>query len=107
MEGRAPREHWRVDRRPTTTELVEIELHNDGEMELIRFPKIDLAWQGSRLVASDGLRDYTASAAGPDRLTLRPRADRPMRALAPGDHQTVGWLRFERNTEVTIESKLP
>ena len=107
MEGRVPREHWRVERRPSVTELVEIELQNDGEMELTQLPIIDLTWHGARLVASDGLQGYATGSAGPDHLTLRPRAGRPVRALAPGDKQTVGWLRLDRNTEVNIESKLP
>ncbi len=107
MEGRVPQEHWRVERRPSMTELVEIELQNDGEMELTRFPIIDLAWHGARLVASDGLQGYAAGSAGPDHLTLRPQADRPGRALSPGGKQTVGWLRFDRKAEVNIESNLP
>jgi len=87
------------------TGLVEINLVNDGEAEISSRPVVEIRWQKGRLVAADGLRDFEVVDAGPNTLQLRAKSTITHSRLTPGERQAMGWLRFNEEVEVQIETK--
>ena len=83
--------------------LVEINLVNEGELDISSRLAVEVRWSDARLIAGDGLRDFElaepdASAA---RFTTKPEFSR----LFAGEERVVGWLRFNTNCEVQLEVK--
>jgi len=101
-----PRESFRGETRLVETGLVEINLVNDGELDLSSRLVVEVRWSrsgGARLVASDGLHGFTMLNAGTSSITFQNQSQ-PGR-FAAGDRQTIGWLRFDRDCEVQLEVK--
>jgi hypothetical protein len=106
VASRFPRESFRGETRLVETGLVEINLVNDGELDLSSRLVVEVRWSrngGARLVASDGLHGFTMLNAGTSSITFQNQSQ-PGR-FAAGDRQTIGWLRFDRDCEVQIEVK--
>lgn len=104
VASRLPRESWRGESRRIETGLVEINLVNDGELDLSSRLVVEVRWSrqgGTRLVAADGLHGFTMLDAGTSVIKFQNQSQ-PGR-LAAGEKQTVGWLRFDRDCEVQIE----
>ncbi|MDB6064305.1 MAG: hypothetical protein JWR26_513 [Pedosphaera sp.] len=105
LDGRSPRENVRVEVRRPESGLVEISLINEGEADLSSRPVVEIRWQKGRLVAADGLRDFEVVDAGPNTLQLRAKSTITHSRLTPGERQAMGWLRFNEEVEVQIETK--
>jgi hypothetical protein len=106
VASRFPRESFRGETRLVETGLVEINLVNDGELDLSSRLVVEVRWSrngGARLVASDGLHGFTMLNAGTSSITFQNQSQ-PGR-FAAGDRQTIGWLRFDRDCEVQLEVK--
>jgi len=104
--SRFPRESFRGEARPVEKGLVEINLVNDGELDLSSRLVVEVRWSrvgGARLIAADGLHGFNRLNAGPSSITFQ-KTSQPDR-LAAGEKQTIGWLRFDRECEVQVESK--
>jgi hypothetical protein len=104
--SRFPRESFRGEARPVEKGLVEINLVNDGELDLSSRLVVEVRWSrvgGARLIAADGLHGFNSLNAGPSSITFQ-KQSQPDR-IAAGEKQTIGWLRFDRECEVQVESK--
>jgi hypothetical protein len=82
--------------------LVEINLVNNGELDLSSRLAIELRWQDARLVAGDALRGFEMVESGISAAKFQTRS--PLRLMS-GDSRVVGWLRFDKDCEVQIETK--
>ena len=106
VASRLPRESLRGETRRIETGLVEINLVNDGELDLSSRLVVEVRWSRvgeARLVAADGLHGFNTFAAGTSSITFQNQSQ-PGR-FAAGEKQTVGWLRFDRDCEMQIEIK--
>jgi hypothetical protein len=106
VASRFPRESLRGEARQIETGLVEINLVNDGELDLSSRLVVEVRWSRvgeTRLVAADGLHGYSTLNAGPSSITFQ-KTSQPGR-FAAGEQQTIGWLRFDRECEVQVEIK--
>jgi Protein of unknown function (DUF3142) len=101
-----PRESFRGEARQVETGLVEINLVNDGELDLSSRLVVEVRWSRvgeTRLVAADGLHGFNTLNAGPSSITFQ-KQSQPGR-IAAGENLTIGWLRFDRDCEVQVEIK--
>lgn len=106
VASRSPHEALRGEARRLETGLVEINLVNDGELDLSSRLVVEVRWSrvgGARLVAADGLHGFNLLTAGTSSLSFQ-NPSQPSR-LPAGEKQTIGWLRFDRDCEVQIELK--
>ena len=104
VASRLPHESFRGETRQVEKGLVEINLVNDGELDLssrlvveVRWPRVGVA----RLVAADGLHGFNTLNAGTSSIVFQNQSQ-PGRIPA-GEKQTIGWLRFDRDCEVQLE----
>lgn len=114
---------------PAPPEVAEIELWNAGEAPATPPAAVRVRWEHNRLLAADGVAAYGVRTTGRGELWLvRPRqaarggaagGDAAPVAVAasaasaahaadadplePGERQAIGWLRFDRPTEVHID----
>jgi len=106
VDSRFPRENFRGEARPVEKGLVEINLVNDGELDLSSRLVVEVRWSrvgGARLIAADGLHGFNTLNAGPSSITFQ-KNSQPDR-IAAGEKRTIGWLRFDRECEVQVECK--
>jgi hypothetical protein len=101
VAARTPREAIRVEARRVEAGLVEINLVNEGELDISSRLAVEVRWTDARLIASDALRDFELA----DRSTSAARFQtRPQSSRVPaGEKLAIGWLRFERDCEVRCE----
>ncbi|MCX6898600.1 MAG: DUF3142 domain-containing protein [Verrucomicrobia bacterium] len=99
MAGKAPRSFLRVEARHPQPGLVEVDLANAGDGDHAKAVQVAIRWQRARLVACDGLRGFEPndSEAGVVKFT------RTSCRLGPGQRQTIGWLRLDKETDVRSE----
>jgi len=98
MAGRSPREQVRVSVKKSAPELLEISLENDGELDVTSRFRVGLSWQDVRLVAGDGLRNFTLT--DDERFAAHLQSDKqPFRILA-GETKKIGWIRLSGESEV-------
>jgi hypothetical protein len=100
--SRSLRESFRSELRRVEPGLVEINLVNNGELDLSSRLAIELRWQDARLVAGDALRGFEMVESGISAAKFQTRS--PLRLMS-GDSRVVGWLRFDKDCEVQIETK--
>jgi hypothetical protein len=98
MNGELPSVRLRTEVRRPNPGLVEIELINAGTAEHDRPVELSAHWDNARLVACDGLQNFTVAGNSPTNITLT--AERT--SLRPGERKIVGWLRLTYETEVQI-----
>jgi hypothetical protein len=101
MSSRIPRESVRADSRRVEPGLVEINLVNDGELDISSRLAIEVRWQNARMLAGDGLRGFEMAAGKPTTVQFRNQSQ-PGR-LRAGERQVIGWLRFSEEREVQVE----
>ena len=82
---------------------MEINLVNDGELDISSRLAVEIRWQNARLVAGDGLRGFELVEGGPS--TVRLQTGSHPRRLGAGEQWTIGWLRFNQDVEVQLEIK--
>lgn len=104
MQMRSPKESLRAEPRRVEAGLVDINLVNDGELDISSRLAIEVRWSregGARLVAGDGLRGFELVDAGPS--TARFITKQQSFRLPAGERQVIGWLRLNADREVQLE----
>jgi len=99
MAGKVPRSFLRVEVRHPQPGLVEVDLANAGDGDYAKAIEVAVRWQGARLVACDGLRGFEPN----DTENGVVKFSRAACHLEPGERQTVGWLRLDKEAVVRCE----
>jgi len=100
MAGKAPEARVEVALRRPEQGLLELDLLNKGAGEHRAGLAISVQWNTGRLIASDGLEGFEPGDEGSNRLTFSRKNG--ARSLGPGERQSVGWMRFDREAEVHV-----
>ncbi len=103
LAARVPRESLRAGTRRVEPGLVEISLVNAGELDISSRLAVEARWSGARLVSGDGQRGFQLVDGGPSAASFQTQTQ-PSR-LRASESIVVGWLRFDRDCEVTCEAK--
>lgn len=101
LAARVPREALRVSARRVESGLVEINLANEGELDISSRLAVEVRWSQARLVAGDALRDFELADRSLSAARFQTRLQ-PSRIRA-GDKLVLGWLRFNQDCEVRCE----
>lgn len=101
LEARQPVEKFGGRAQRVATNLVELALTNDGELEVLAPWTITARWAGARLIAGDAQRGFTLAERRPD--TAKFVSQGPPVRLRVGEQRTIGWLRFDQDCEVHCE----
>ena len=104
IQGRAPEAKTELRLQHSTDGLVEVTALAAGEADSLLDTPVLLSWAPARLLAVDGLGGFAASRTAPRALSFIPPSRRPAR-LAPGQNRSIGWLRFDHPTEITIHAE--
>ncbi len=99
MAGRTPAPRL-VCRMHTGGGLVELSLANLGDDDAELRSQIAVQWNDGALLASDALGGFELIRSDQKHVTLRPGKPAAGVRLAPGADRLIGWLRFEKDTEV-------
>jgi hypothetical protein len=99
MAGKAPRSLLRVEKRCPQPGLVEVTLSNSGDDDYAQRAVVAVRWQRARLVACDGVGGFEPDETGAGVVKFA----RAVCRLGPGQRQTIGWLRLDREDEVRVE----
>jgi hypothetical protein len=102
MQGRQPRVDLQTQARHTAPGLVDIDLVNAGEKNASIPVEILVRWQNAKFLAGDALAGFTLVERGTNQVSLRWNPGPGESRIAPGEKRAVGWLRFDRDTEVTL-----
>jgi hypothetical protein len=105
MQGRNPSPELRAQARSPQPGLVEIDLLNQGEDSYAKRVQLAVRWQGARAIASDALAGFEMAEPGPQQLTLK--SSPTLAPLHAGQRRTIGWIRLDQNTNVTLELQNP
>jgi len=81
--------------------LLEISLVNDGELDRVGPVQLSVNWSGARLSAGDGLRGFELVEQPGTAALLQCRSAQVR--LPAGERWLVGWMRFDRDTEVELD----
>jgi hypothetical protein len=103
LDSRVPRAVLRVSARRVESGLVEINLANEGELDISSRLAVEVRWSNARLVAGDALRDFELADRSASAARFQTRSQ-PSRIRA-GETLVLGWLRFDRDCEVRCELK--
>ena len=103
LEARVPREVLRVHTRRVESGLVEINLANEGELDISSRLAVEVRWSKARLVAGDALRDFELADRSLSAARFQTKSQ-PGRVRA-GETLVLGWLRFDQDCEVRCELK--
>jgi len=104
LDLRSPKESLRAEPRRVEAGLVDINLVNDGELDISSRLAIEVRWsreRGARLVAGDGLRGFELVDAGPS--TARFITKQQSYRLLGRKRQAGVWLRLNADREVQLE----
>lgn len=101
MDGRNPAPQLAIVNRNPGCELAEIELSNLGENDYCGTISVGIRWDKSRIVSSDALRDFQMESSNTGSVLFKSISDELR--LAPGGKKSVGWVRFNQKTEVTLD----
>jgi hypothetical protein len=105
MSGRAPEPMLNARISRPRAGLVEVELTNEGDGDAVLPTTVVAQWRNARLIAGDAVQSFEFEC--PDaasRVCLsRPKRDLPRR-LPPGGRCMIAWLRFDRDTDVSINA---
>ena len=103
IAGREPQEKFRATTRRVEPGLVEINLENTGELDISSRLTVEVSWTDARLVAGDALRGFELSEQSGSGAIFHTKQTNFR--LPAGEHQVIGWLRFETDREVLLEAK--
>ena len=99
MAGKSPRPLLQVETRRPRAGLVEVALSNAGDADYAERAAVALHWQRARLVACDGVGGFEPSETGAGAVKFT----RAFYRLDPGQRQTIGWVRLDREADVRVE----
>jgi hypothetical protein len=102
MAGRTPQGKLEVDVRRPEPGLVELDLVNRGEADAAVPAEVAAAWGSVRLLAADALAGFALDEIDAAHARFRPGGEAELQWIAPGHRRTLGWLRFESDTEVEV-----
>jgi hypothetical protein len=102
MAGRAPASQARTELNWAGPGLVQVRLLNEGEADLAPLVRIELRWEGNRLVAGDGLNGFELIEPDVHRVQFHPKAAGGR--LPAGRELTAGWLRFDTVKQIDIQA---
>jgi hypothetical protein len=102
MEGKVP--HWKLQPILTRPDgaLVEIDVVNSGTGDYEGPVKLAVNWRDGRMLACDGWQGFSADEGN---LGQRVQFTKPTTRLRAGERGRVGWVRFEKQADVTIETE--
>lgn len=104
MEGRLPVPRAGAVVRRVEPGLIEIDLTNSGDGDAPARQSVRLSWANARLIAGDGAMGYTLERTNDTTAKVLPTAAAlRLRRIGSGDTLTVAWLRFDHDTEVTVD----
>lgn len=104
MAGRVPIAQVGAVVRKVEPGLIEIDLTNTGDGDAMAGQSVRISWTNARLIASDGAMGYVLQRTSDTAALLRPNAaELRLRRIGSGDTLTVAWLRFDHDTEVTVD----
>ncbi len=103
LAARVPREALRVNPRRVESGLVEINLANEGELDISSRLAVEVRWSKARLVAGDALRDFELADRSLSAARFQTRSQSVR--LRAGETLVLGWLRFDQDCEVRCELK--
>jgi hypothetical protein len=106
IQGRTPEAKTELHLQHMTEGLVEVTAYAAGEADSLLDRPVLLSWAPARLLAADGLAGFAAIRKASHTLSFTPSNHQPAR-LSPGQGLTVGWLRFDHPTEITIHEENP
>jgi hypothetical protein len=106
IQGRKPEAKTALYLQHLGEGLLEVTAHAAGEADSLLDRPVLLSWAQARLLAADGLAGFAAIRTASHTLSFAPSNHQPAR-LSPGQSLTVGWLRFDHPTEVTIHEEDP
>lgn len=103
MRSETPRAELVAEAIARETNLLEINLTNQGRADAPLDREVAIQWKAARLLAGDGLGgfDLATTGAGTVRLSPGPNANPPR--LAPGGRIKIAWLRFNQPVEAHVE----
>jgi hypothetical protein len=99
MAGRPPRPALRADARKPQPGLTEIDLVNDGQDDADLRVDVWVRWADARRVAGDAVNGFRQSQSGAGAIRLIGGEGR----LRPRQRITIGWVRFDKDTEVQVD----
>jgi hypothetical protein len=99
MQGRSPSAVLRALAQTPEPDLAQIDLLNEGEDAYTKPVQLVVSWQGARLVAADALGGFELIENGNERLTFKSVTT----TIAPGQRQSIGWVRLNQKAQVRLE----
>ncbi len=102
MNGRTPQSILRPEVHHTSPGLVDIDIFNEGEGPSLSDIEIAVSWEGARLIGADGLNGFKLKKRESTRVSLLSINLKDFRRIEPGERWSVGWLRFDQETEVEV-----
>jgi Protein of unknown function (DUF3142) len=101
MSGQPPRASLRAQLRHPDPGLIEVDVANVGTADRTSPVQMEVSWQGARRVAGDALQgfDFVESA----NTALQFKSNAEFGRLQAGETRSVGWLRFDKEVEVSVE----
>jgi hypothetical protein len=103
MDGREPVVSLAVTPLKTQPGLVDIELTNNGETDESTGIEISVRWENADLLIWDALNGFRLTARSENSVNLQGPADSVSPRIGPDERWIVGWLRFDHDTEVTVD----
>ncbi len=94
-------EKLRCEPRRVEPGLVEINLANEGELDISSRLAVEVRWTSARLVAGEALGGFELVDSGASGVRFQTKSN--SFRLRAGDSQKLGWLRFDRDCEVRCE----
>lgn len=94
-------EKLRCEPRRVESGLVEINLANEGELDISSRLAVEVRWMNARLVAGDALGGFALVDSGASAARFQTKSN--SFRLRAGDTRKLGWLRFDRDCEVRCE----
>jgi hypothetical protein len=101
MAGNAPHAALHGEATHPQPGLVEVVLRNDGDADAALPASLALRARGARVIAADALGGWRLAPPADGAPVFLPPAAAGI--LAPGRRLVVGWVRFDRDTEVSVE----
>jgi len=101
VASRSLGEKLRCEPRRVEPGLVEINLTNEGELDMSSRLAVEVRWMDVHFTAGDAMRDFELVNSGASTARFQTKSN--SFRLRAGDSRKLGWLRFDRDCEVRCE----